>query len=187
MTRLIFVRHAETDMAGKLCGHSNPGLNPCGRDQLVSLTEQLERKELRKIFSSDLARARQTADAIAAHFGLEVHERPGMREIYFGEWEGLSWTEIESRDPEKAKRWLREYPYMPAPRGETWMNFQFRVFEEVEFLRHEAMQQPTIAVTHAGFLRVALPIFFQTSEAEILEGTKRYGAVFTIDPELGAF
>jgi alpha-ribazole phosphatase/probable phosphoglycerate mutase len=155
MSQIIFVRHAETDMAGRFCGHSDPELNSRGRAQLPRLLEQLTHAEFERIFTSDLTRARQTAEAIAHHFGLEVVPRPGLREISFGEWEGLSWTEIETRDPERARRWVEEYPYFPAPGGETFECFRTRVCREIEFLAERAEQLPAVVVTHAGFLRVA--------------------------------
>jgi alpha-ribazole phosphatase/probable phosphoglycerate mutase len=180
MTRLTFVRHAETDMAGRFCGHSDPLLNQHGRIQLVSLIQRLEGEQFQAIYTSDLARARQTADAIAVHFGVEVHERRGLREIYFGEWEGLCWTEIESHDPEAARRWVTGYPHLPTPGGETWPDFQTRVFEESEFLRQQALREPILAVTHAGFLRVALPHFQANSDQKILELASEYASVTSI-------
>jgi alpha-ribazole phosphatase/probable phosphoglycerate mutase len=179
MMRLIFVRHAETDMAGRFCGHSNPELNERGRAQLPGLSEKLEGNEFRKIFTSDLARARQTAEAIAAHFGIEVSERPGLREIYFGDWEGLSWREIEARDPVAAKRWINGYPHVPAPGGESFLDFQARARHESCFLRQQALQWPILVVTHAGFLRVALPIF-RKQKRDIRELTEEYASVTPI-------
>ncbi|MBO0910552.1 MAG: histidine phosphatase family protein [Acidobacteria bacterium] len=155
MSQIIFVRHAETDMAGRFCGHSDPGLNARGRAQLSRLIGQLRQAEFERIFASDLARARQTAEAIGDHFGLAVVCRPGLREIYFGDWEGLSWPEIEMRDPEQARRWVEEYPHFPAPGGETLERFRTRVRTEIEFLAQAAERSPAVVVTHAGFLRVA--------------------------------
>lgn len=179
MTRLIFVRHGETDMAGRFCGHSNPELNERGRAQLPGLIEKLEGNEFRKIFTSDLARARQTADAIAAHFGVEVSERPGLRETYFGEWEGLSWREIEASDPEAAKRWIDGHPRVPAPGGESFSGFQARVRNESCFLRQQALQWPIVVVTHAGFLQVALPIFGR-QKRDMRELPEEYASVTSI-------
>jgi len=150
---IIFVRHAETDMAGRFCGHADPQLNSRGRAQLPRLLKQLSHAEFEKIFASDLTRARQTAEAIGHRFGLDVVYRPGLREISFGDWEGRSWNEIEIRDPDRARRWIEEYPYFPAPGGETFESFHARVRREIEFLVERA---PAAVVTHAGFLRVVL-------------------------------
>jgi len=160
VSHILFVRHAETDMAGRFCGHLDPALNDRGRAQLPRLLEQLRQRRFERrferIFSSDLTRARQTAEAVAHPSGLEVVCRPGLREISFGDWEGLSWTEIEMRDPELARRWVEEYPHFPAPGGETFECFRMRVRTEIEFLTDRTEQSSAVVVTHAGFLRVAL-------------------------------
>jgi broad specificity phosphatase PhoE len=183
MSRIIFVRHAETDMAGTFCGHSDPELNQRGRTQLEGLIVRLQGERFSKIFSSDLIRSRQTARAISSHFGADVEERVGLREIYFGEWEGLSWNEIESRDPELAKRWVAEYPVLPAPGGETFTDFETRVHRETEFLLEQAAELPIIAVTHAGFLRVALARLGGELQKELLGGTPGYGAVVSVESQ----
>ena len=188
MSRLIFVRHAETDMAGTFCGHSDPELNERGRAQLASLIDRLKINRLRgetfhKVFTSDLSRARQTAHAISSHFGVEVIERPGLREIHFGEWEGLSWSEVESRNPAWAKRWILEYPKLPAPAGETFQNFEVRVHRETEFLLQQAAQVPLLVVTHAGFLRVALARRYVGAKKETLAATPDYAAVISTDSQ----
>ncbi len=184
MSRIVFVRHAETDMAGTFCGHSDPELNQRGRDQLVSLIQKLNGKGFYKIFTSDLSRARQTADAIADHFGVEVHERAGLREMYFGAWEGLRWSEIEMRHPAAAKCWFTEYPNYPTPGGETLLQFHARVREECSFLSQEAAKAPILTVTHAGFLRVAVPNFYATSEQDVLAIGKEYASIVAVeDPQ----
>jgi alpha-ribazole phosphatase/probable phosphoglycerate mutase len=183
VSRLIFVRHAETDMAGTFCGHSDPELNERGRAQLANLMDRLRGETFHKIFTSDLSRARQTAHAISSHFGVEVIERPGLREIYFGEWEGLSWSEIESRNPGWAKRWILKYPKLPAPAGETFQNFEVRVRCETEFLLQQAARLPLLVVTHAGFLRVALAHRYAGAKKETLAATPDYAAVISTDSQ----
>jgi alpha-ribazole phosphatase len=185
VTRIVFVRHAETDMAGTFCGHSDPELNQRGRDQLVTLIQKLKGKQFHKIFTSDLSRARQTADAIAGHFGVEVHERSGLREIYFGAWEGLRWSEVEMRHPAAAKCWITEYPNYAAPEGETLLEFQARVQEECSFLSQEAAKSPILTVTHAGFLRAAIPNFQAISEQDVLAIGKEYASIVVVEvPQL---
>lgn len=183
MNRIIFVRHAKTDMAGTFCGHSDPPLNERGRAQLENLIDRLRGEEFHKIFTSDLTRARQTAYAASAHFGLDTIERPGLREIYFGEWEGLSWSKIESLNPAFAKRWLLEYPKLSAPAGETFPTFEARVRRETEFLLQQAAQFPLLVVTHAGFLRVALGCRYGGAKKEALETTPDYAAVISTDSQ----
>src|ERR1700742_386415 len=106
MSRVLFIRHAETEMAGRFCGHSDPDLNAQGQVQLSGLAQALSAETFGRVYSSDLRRAHSTARAIAAGRNIPLTLRPALREIHFGRWEGLSWSEIEQLDPEYARRWV---------------------------------------------------------------------------------
>jgi alpha-ribazole phosphatase/probable phosphoglycerate mutase len=178
MSTLLFIRHAETDMAGRFCGHSDPPVNKRGRSQIAELLKALEGKPIDAIYTSDLARALTTADAIAERFRLSPISVPGLREIGFGEWEGLSWHEIESRDAVYARKWSDAYPHMPAPKGEPFEEFQSRVMTEVERLLALPDRNYLAIVTHAGVLRVVLRELCGLDEKEAWERTKSYCGFF---------
>jgi alpha-ribazole phosphatase/probable phosphoglycerate mutase len=178
---LLLVRHVETDMAGRFCGHSDPELNERGRQQLAGLLNRLSEHSIRRVYSSDLRRARQTAEAIAKHFRAELQVRPGLREIHFGLWEGLSWNEIEVRDPVLAKNWATNHPNSTAPGGESSQQFASRVRREIAFLLAEATKSPIAAVAHAGFIRVVLTNWCGVSEQEAWDRTKEYGSIVAFD------
>lgn len=93
MNDILFIRHAETDMAGTFCGHSNPPINARGQHQIQTLINTLHGEEIECIFTSDLARAAYTARALADAFRVPCIERPNLREIDFGNWEGLTWQQ----------------------------------------------------------------------------------------------
>src|ERR1700678_741680 len=105
MSEIIFIRHAETDMAGTFCGHSDPELNARGRVQLAELIDRLRVEDICAVYASDLRRAHTTGRAIADTFGVDCHVRSALREINFGQWEGATWEEIEQRDDAYARRW----------------------------------------------------------------------------------
>jgi alpha-ribazole phosphatase len=177
MSDILFIRHAETDLAGTFCGHSDPELNARGRAQLEGLVTSLRREKIDVVYSSDLRRATTTARAIAASFAVKCHIRPALREICFGQWEGLTWNEIEQRDLSCAQRWLAEYPDLPAPGGETFRNFERRVFDEIESLVEMAAGCAFAVVTHAGVLRIVLRRLCGYSEEDAWKLTRSYGAV----------
>ena len=181
MTHLFLVRHAETDMAGRFCGHSDPELNEQGRQQLAGLVNRLSQHAIRRVYTSDLRRARQTAESIARHFGAGLHVRPGLREIHFGLWEGLSWKEIVLRDPVLAKKWAEEYPDSTAPEAEPFPQFEARVHIETAFLLGEAPESPIAVVTHAGFIRIVLTKWCRISEQDAWDRTNDYGSVVVLD------
>jgi broad specificity phosphatase PhoE len=154
MSACVLIRHGATDMAGRFCGHSDPPLNRTGRIQVERAASMLSVPKV--IYSSDLVRARLSAAILAAHFGIPVQVRPGLREIGFGQWEGLSWQEIEQRFHPESQVWMERFPAGVIPNGERYDVFCERVRQEIEFLSAEAKSQTVIAVTHAGFMRTAL-------------------------------
>jgi alpha-ribazole phosphatase len=173
MSRVLFIRHAETGMAGRFCGHSDPELNAQGRMQLTALTHRLSAEPIDTVYSSDLRRASATAKAIAAVREISQVLRPALREMDFGQWEGLRWEQIEQMDPEYARMWVERYPHLPAPSGESFQAFEARVLEEVSHLL-DGNPGPIAVVTHGGVLRVVLQHLCGRSDAEAWQQTQEY-------------
>jgi broad specificity phosphatase PhoE len=182
MSRILFIRHAETEMAGRFCGHSDPDLNAQGHAQLAGLTRALFTETIGEIYSSDLRRAQSTAQALAAGRNLPLTLRPALREIHFGEWEGLSWEEIEQLNPEYARRWVDGYPYVTTPAGESFGKFEARVLEEIGPLIDRDGESIAV-VTHAGVLRVVLRHLHGCSEQESWQQTQPYCCVVRYEPK----
>ena len=107
MTELLLVRHGETDWNRdrRFQGHADPPLNETGREQANALAEELAGEEIELVYTSDLQRARETAQIVGARLGAGVVPLPALREIDVGEWQGLTWPEIEQRFPEGARLW----------------------------------------------------------------------------------
>jgi alpha-ribazole phosphatase/probable phosphoglycerate mutase len=179
MSEILFIRHAETDMAGTFCGQSDPELNAKGLSQLATLLREIRAAEIGAVYTSDLRRSRATANAIAEALGVECHASAALREINFGQWEGLRWDEIERRDETYARKWALEYPYLPARNGENFRDFKRRVLNEVNFLSTEVERRNcSIAViTHAGVLRTILTTLQGCSEEYAHEATKSYCSI----------
>ena len=176
MSRALFIRHAETKMAGRFCGHSDPELNAQGRTQLASLADQLSAEPIDTVYSSDLRRASATAQAIASVREIPQVIRPALREIDFGQWEGLSWEQIEQMDPEYARTWIARYPHLPAPSGESFHVFEARVLREVNHLL-DGNRGPIAVVTHGGVLRVVLRHLCGCSDEEAWQQTQAYCSI----------
>jgi alpha-ribazole phosphatase len=176
MSLVLFIRHAETEMAGRFCGHSDPELNAQGQAQIARLAQLLSTQKIQEIYSSDLRRAQSTAEAIAAGRNVPVALSPALREIHFGEWEGMSWRQIEEMDPGYARKWVDGYPHVPAPAGESFAGFQARVLDEVNQLIDRDVEAIAV-VTHAGVLRVVLTHLHGCSEREAWQQTQPYCCV----------
>jgi alpha-ribazole phosphatase len=179
MSEILFIRHAETNMAGTFCGHSDPELNARGRVQLAELIDRLRAENFGAVYVSNLRRAHATGRAIAKVFGVDCHVRPALREIGFGQWEGLTWKEIERQDEAYASRWIAEYPHLPAPDGESLRDFERRVLDEVKFLsmKAEAEGYGIAVVTHAGVLHTVLHTLHGLSEEAAWEQTRSYCSI----------
>jgi 2,3-bisphosphoglycerate-dependent phosphoglycerate mutase len=95
VTTLLLVRHGETDWNadGRLQGQTDRPLSDFGRRQAQLLADELADEELEAIYSSDLVRARETAEIVADRLGLPVALDPDLREKDWGTWEGLTAVE----------------------------------------------------------------------------------------------
>ena len=178
MNDLRFVRHAATDMAGAFCGQADPPLNTLGHQQVAALLHRLQPGAHDAVYTSDLQRAHTTAAALASAFAIPCIKRPALREIRFGLWEGLTWNEIEAQDRDYAVRWLKEFPYLGTPGGESFADFETRVREEVDYLLHQGDHQRILVVTHAGVLRSVLKARSKCDDQQAWELTHDYCCTF---------
>jgi len=153
---ILLVRHAHVAMAGRFCGSSDPSLSALGLSQLHKLAETLTHLPLTHIFSSDLRRAQQTANFIAVRAWLPVECLPELREMQFGEWEGLDWEQVCARDAAYAERWMAEYPRLSAPGGEHFEAFRTRVRAALAEVVTRTAGGCAAVVTHGGVVRTIL-------------------------------
>jgi len=154
---MVLIRHAHTDMAGRFCGHSDPPLSARGLEQLEELKRAVSSYRFTHIFSSDLQRARQTAESLAGNSGTAVRALNSLRELAFGDWEGLSWEEITARDPDYAGRWMDAWPAgLPAPNGEDFSAFTRRIDGAMNAIADEVQGSCAAVVTHAGVISTFL-------------------------------
>lgn len=153
MTTLILVRHGETDWNAqhRWQGHSDTPLNDAGRKQAGVLAGVLEPVDA--VYSSDLARARETAEILAERIGLEVRLDPRLRERGFGAWEGLTTDEIESSFPDEQRRW-RAGIGAGAHDAEPFDVFAARVGSFVEDVGRRHVGEEVLVVAHGGTIRV---------------------------------
>lgn len=181
MRGLLFIRHAQTHMAGTFCGHSDPPVDARGEQQIRNLSERLASEKIEAICCSDLVRAVTTAGSLAEAFVVPLRRRRGLREMYFGDWEGLSWGEIELRDPAYARRWIETFPNLQAPGGESFADFETRVRDELDHLLLVAQDKRVAVVTHGGVMRLALRILHGCSDQKAWEKTRSYCCFFAYE------
>jgi glucosyl-3-phosphoglycerate phosphatase len=154
MTRILLVRHGETDWnaEGRWQGHSDRSLDDAGRAQAQLLAAHLAHVGIDLLYSSDLARARETAAAVEAATGLEARIDPDLREVDVGGLTGCSRVEVEARDPAWFRTWL-EGAVAGYPDGETYLDVHRRSVRAFERVLREAAGGTAAVVCHGGNIR----------------------------------
>jgi broad specificity phosphatase PhoE len=153
VTTLLLVRHGETDWNrdGRWQGHSDTHLNDVGREQANRLAGELDGIDV--LYSSDLARALETAELIAGRLGLDVRVDERLRERSFGAWEGKTAPEIEMEFRDAHARWLAgEGP--GADDAEPFADFAARVRSFLEDVLARHPHETVLVVAHGGSIRV---------------------------------
>ncbi|MBA3365507.1 MAG: histidine phosphatase family protein [Actinobacteria bacterium] len=150
MTTILLTRHGETDwnLQRRVQGHVDRPLNDRGREQARALAEELRDEHFDAVYSSDLARAQETAAIVARHRGLDVSTLPALREKNFGSWEGLTDAEVLSRYPA-----ARSGPWGD---GESTEEVADRVMGAILEISERHPDARVLVVTHGGPIRAVL-------------------------------
>jgi len=153
VTTLLLARHGESDWnrARRWQGFADRPLTERGRSQAEALAERLAGIELDAVYSSDLQRARETAEAVASTQGLEVTQLEGLREVDVGEWSGLTRDDAETRFPEGFRRWQAGGTGWED--GETYGEMSSRVLEAVGRVAGDHEHGRVLIVSHGGPIR----------------------------------
>ena len=153
MTTLLLVRHGETDWNSerRWQGHADRPLNERGREQARVLGAELAGRRIDAIYSSDLLRARETAEIVAAELRLELRVDPGLREVDVGSWSGLAHGEIEASDPDGFRRW--QEGGKGWEHGESYEEMGERVVATVLEIAAAHPDETLVVVSHGGSIR----------------------------------
>lgn len=161
MTNVYLVRHAEAEgnLYRRIHGHYDSILTENGYLQLESLKKRFADIPLDAIYSSDLFRARKTAEAIAQGTPLAVTTNPGLREVCLGQWEDRPWGEIEMAQPDAMQLFRTSSTEWSVPGGERFAEMQARIVQAVKEIVRLHPEQTICIVSHGTairFLRAAL-------------------------------
>ena len=153
-TRVLAIRHAETawNVDGRIQGQLDLALNETGRRQVQRLALALAEEDIAAVYSSDLLRALETAQAVSHGRGVPVVTDAGLRERGFGEFEGLTRAEINGRWPEMGERWRKRDPSFGAPGGETLTAFYARSMATATRLAALHPGRTIALVSHGGVM-----------------------------------
>jgi len=159
-TRLVLVRHGETELTAqrRYSGRGDVPLSTHGQQQAVATARRLATVvgAGAPIVSSPLSRAVRTAEAIATAVGsAPVELEPDLIECDFGEWEGLTFTEVKRRWPDRLEAWLGSSGVSP-PGGESFDSVTIRVRVAVERIRAAHAGEPIVVVSHVTPIKLIL-------------------------------
>ena len=154
------MRHGETawNAARRFQGQSDVPLSERGRAQAAAIGSALSSIPFSHVYSSDLERAMETAQAIVAGRDLTIETDVRLREFDFGQWEGLTWPEIIARWPEFDRRLPTQARLYEPVGGETFAHVVARVRAFLDDLRARVTMGHTLIVTHAGAMHAMMEV-----------------------------
>lgn len=158
MLRIFLVRHGETEWnkQARLQGHSDVKLSTKGFSQAAALAEHAPFQHVDAIYSSDLSRAKDTADVIAKRFNLNVITMPELREVNFGKWEGRAVNELAKESPEDFGKFFTDPSRCYPPHGETFLECQARVMIGIREIMAQHENKNVLVVSHGAAIRLIL-------------------------------
>lgn len=182
--RLLFIRHGETDYnrEGRLQGQRDIPLNPKGREQASAVGRSLrklagaeiDRLEAAHAFvSSPLIRTRETMERARVAMGLPQQDYgldDALKELTFGDWEGLTWPEVQARDPTSAAaRAAAKWDFTP-PNGESYATLALRLTPWLTSVEHDLF-----VASHGGVARALLYLLADVPPAVAAEASIHQG------------
>jgi alpha-ribazole phosphatase len=156
--RLILIRHGKTcdNLKRKYSGIRDIGLTRVGWQEAKKIEEKIKGLKVDRVFCSDLKRSWQTAEIIFSNRTCKIIKNPHLREINFGIWEGLTYSQILKRFPAIYKKWLADPFSMDIPSGQRLSSFIQRIKKELRKIVNSNKKQTVALVTHSGVIRVIL-------------------------------
>lgn len=158
MTKVILVRHGQTlwNVEFRYQGQSDISLNEVGLHQAKLVAKRLQDEKIAAVYASDLGRARTTAEEIAGYHNLPVGIVPNLKEISFGDWEGLTFREINEKWPGVMDNIFKSPAAVEIPGGETYSKVQERAAKAMDSLIKKHPDDTIVVVSHGATIRTIL-------------------------------
>ena len=158
MTKIILLRHGETEWnrLGKYQGQSDIALSEKGRCQAQTLAAHFPVRTLQAAYASDLQRAMETARVATSSFGCTVTAEPRLREVNFGDWEGLTYAEINEKWPNALNQFFSDTTKITIPNGESFETLKQRSDVAINKILEKHKKETVVVVAHGATIRAMI-------------------------------
>lgn len=165
MLKLILVRHAitEDNKGCKLSGHIDSILSEEGKKQIKDLNKFLQLEKIDKIYTTTSSRTKYTVEEIAQERNMEIIEKDTLKEISFGDFEGLDFNEIKDRYPDEFQKMIDEGYNYRYPNGESLVDSYNRVVKEIKDIVNNNDNKNILICSHGGTIRNILTYLISNS------------------------
>jgi phosphoserine phosphatase len=166
MTTLIIVRHGHTALnnGDRFRGRTDTPLDDQGlREAEITAKAIAKRWKLSAVYTSSVSRAHVTGEIIGKPFGLPAIDEPGILDMDYGEWTGLTFEEAREHDPAMYKICMETPRLFRPAKGESFEELRERSVAAVKEIAHKHPNQAVAIVTHNVVNRVILLGFLQTT------------------------
>jgi len=184
ITTLYLIRHGETEggEVRRYKGSIDVPLSANGIDQMRRVSQRIAADTILKaLYSSDLVRAKKSAEIIGEPHGLRAEVIPGLRERSFGIWEGMSFDEIREKHPLEFEAWAGNPLEFSPMGGETTLEVSARCMEALNSLLNDHRGEPIAVVSHGGIIRIILCHMLGMPLGNIFRIDQDYGALNVIE------
>lgn len=177
MTELYLIRHGETELNSKgvYYGWTDCGLSEKGVMQAEDLADILQDISFDAVISSSLIRSVITAAIISGYTPDEIIKDDRLRELNFGEWEGLHYGEITEKYKEEWNKWGSDWKNSAPPGGESFFEIYIRVKSSIEDILKEHKGKRVLVVSHQGTMRIIPMVLLGLTEEAYWSFTAEQG------------
>ena len=184
INRVYLIRHGQVKGYEEIpvYGHTDVDLTETGVLQMQQIAERLRLIDIKAIYSSDLKRSAIGARMIACHHDVSVYSLSELREMYFGDWEGLTMSQIRNRFPAELQRREKDLVQYQAPgEGESIARFSDRITKSFDRILAEQNGNDIVLIAHGGVNRVILCSALGLELARMFHIHQDYGCLNIID------
>lgn len=180
--KLILLRHGDTGLEyqDRYIGHQDISMSEEGCRQIEALTDLIRSAEPDICVSSPLQRCRTAAEIIHQKLNIPVHYDPGLKEVDFGDWEGLTFWEIAAIWPDQVSQWARFDAKFSFPGGESFVEFLQRVKRVADMLA-AAPEKSILVCTHGGIIRSLICHFLRLQPDQYILFKVKHASLATLE------